>query len=105
VQLCVAFGASVIAPALAIDEAYLRGLGVSEVVPREERPAADAVIDFVSPAGAVSARSDPARVGRLGALIDEHALRVPICEGFNFGQVPEALEAFGDHKQGKLSVV
>ena len=53
----------------------------------------------------MSARDDPGRVARLGALIDEHALRVPICEGFNFGQVPEALDAFREHKQGKLSVV
>ena len=43
----------------------------------------------------------PAEVRRF----DEHSLRVPICEGFSFGQVPEALAAFGDHKQGKLSVV
>ena len=105
VQLCVALGCSVVAPALDIDEAYLRGLGVSEVVARGERPAADAVIDFVSPAAGVSAVADPSAVARLGALIDEHSIRVPICEGFSFGQVPEALEAFGDHKQGKLSVV
>ena len=105
VQLCVALGCSVVAPALDIDEAYLRGLGVSEVVARDERPAADAVIDFVPPAAGVSAMADPSTVARLGALIDEHSLRVPICEGFSFGQVPEALAAFGDHKQGELSVV
>ena len=63
------------------------------------------MIDFVTPPAGVSAVSDPARVARLGALIDEHSLRVPICEGFSFGQVPEALEAFREHKQGKLSVV
>jgi NADPH:quinone reductase-like Zn-dependent oxidoreductase len=105
VQLCVAFGASVVAPALEIDAAYLQGLGVSEVVPRDARPEADHVIDFVSPAAGVSALSDPGRVARLGALIDEHSIRVPICEGFSFGQVPEAMEAFREHKQGKLSVV
>ena len=105
VQLCVALGCTVVAPALEIDAAYLQGLGVAEVVARDERPEADAVIDFVSPPAGVSALSDPARVARLGALIDEHALRVPICEGFSFGQVPDALEAFREHKQGKLSVV
>jgi NADPH:quinone reductase-like Zn-dependent oxidoreductase len=102
VQLCVALGCVVVAPALAIDEAFLRGLGVAEVVPRSERPVADSVIDLVSPP---ALQVDPGAVARLGALIDEHSLRVPICEGFNFGQVPEALEAFRDHKQGKLSVV
>ena len=105
VQLCAALGCAVVAPALEIDEAYLRGLGAAEVVAREERPAADAVLDFVTPPAGVSAMSDPARVARLGALIDEHSIRVPICEGFTFGQIPEALAAFRDHKQGKLSIV
>lgn len=102
IQLCVAAGATVIAPALAIDEAYLKGLGVSEVVAREERPAADHVIDFVRPARGIMAASGS--MARLGELIDAHSIRVPICEAFSFGQVPEALEAFGEHKQGKLSV-
>ena len=77
------------------------------MVPRDERPAADAVIDLVL-AGrrAVDARCPTRRgVARLGALIDEHSLRVPVCEGFSFGQIPEALSAFREHKQGKLSVV
>jgi len=26
------------------------------------------------------------------------------CEAFTFGQIEDALEAFGEHKQGKLSV-
>ena len=102
VQLCVAAGATVIAPALEIDEDYLRGLGVSELVPREERPAADHVIDFVEPAAGIRAASGS--MARLSAVIDEHALRVPICEAFSFGEIPSALLAFQDHKQGKLSV-
>ncbi|MDA0172873.1 hypothetical protein OJ998_27475 [Solirubrobacter taibaiensis] len=120
VQLCVAAGAKVIAPALEIDEAYLRGLGVEDVVAREERPDADAVIDLVAgaPYGprfasplpddtggyGVDASSDPGAVARLGAAIEEHGIRVPICEAFTFGQVELALEALGEHKQGKLSV-
>jgi len=92
----------VIAPALEIDEDYLRGLGVSELVGREERPAADHVIDFVEPAAGIRAASGS--MARLGAVIDEHALRVPICEAFSFGEIPSALQAFQDHKQGKLSV-
>jgi NADPH:quinone reductase-like Zn-dependent oxidoreductase len=103
VQLCVVAGATVIAPALEIDEAYLKALGVSEVVAREERPATDHVIDFVSPARGIMASSGS--MARLGAVIDEQRLRVPICEAFSFGEVPSALEAFGDHKQGKLSIM
>lgn len=105
VQLCIALGCSVVAPALEIDEPFLRGLGVSEVVARDERPAADVVLDFVQPAPGVTAMDDPARVARLGELIDRHSIRVPICEAFSFGEVPSALEAFGDHKQGKLSIM
>jgi NADPH:quinone reductase-like Zn-dependent oxidoreductase len=58
VQLAVLAGAEVIAPALPEDEVYLRGLGVTEVVPRGDDVAAavralrsdgvDAVIDLVS---------------------------------------------------------
>ena len=102
IQLCVAAGATVIAPALAIDEAYLKGLGASEVVSREEHPPADHVIDFVSPARGIMASSGS--VARLAELIDAHAIRVPICEAFSFGQIEDALEAFGEHKQGKLSI-
>ena len=115
VQLCVARGATVIAPALEIDHAYLQGLGVGELVERGEQPAADAVIDlvateafadrYVSSLTGVAAVSDPSAVARLGELIDAHGLKVPICEGFNFGEIPAALSALGEHKQGKLSVV
>ena len=115
VQLCVARGAAVVAPALEIDHAYLQGLGVSELIERGEQPAADAVIDlvgtesfaerYVSSLTGVAAVSDPSAVARLGGLIDEHGLKVPICEGFSFGEIPAALSALGEHKQGKLSVV
>jgi NADPH:quinone reductase-like Zn-dependent oxidoreductase len=102
-QLCVAAGATVVAPALEIDTDYLRGLGVSEVVPRDERPAADHVIDFVSPAPGLRAANGS--MARLGQVIDELSIRVPICEAFTFGQIELALEAFGEHKQGKLSIM
>ena len=69
-------GATVVAPALEIDDAYLHGLGVSELVERGEQPPADAVIDFVgtepfaeryvSPLGGDRAVSDPSAVARLG---------------------------------------
>ena len=103
IQLCVAVGATVIAPALSIDETYLKSLGATDVVEREEHPPADHVIDFVSPARGIMAASGSMK--RLGELIDAHAIRVPICEGFSFGQIGEALAALGEHKQGKLSVV
>jgi NADPH:quinone reductase len=58
VQLAAAAGASVIAPALPEDEEYLRGLGVSDVLPREtdvvasvraHRPdGVDAIVDLVN---------------------------------------------------------
>jgi NADPH:quinone reductase-like Zn-dependent oxidoreductase len=102
VQLCAAKGATVIAPALEIDETYLRGLGVAEVVDRDERPETDHVIDLVSPPRGVGAASGS--MADLGRAIDELQLRVPICEAFSFGEIPAAIEAFGDHKQGKLSV-
>jgi NADPH2:quinone reductase len=131
VQFAAAAGARVIAPALEIDEAYLRDLGAAEVVPRGTAPEADALIDLVSQdaesfaanaanvIGAASspllgigergayiaAVSDPTAVGRLGELIDAQGITVPICEAFSFGQVPEALSALGEHKRGKLSVV
>jgi NADPH:quinone reductase-like Zn-dependent oxidoreductase len=102
VQLCAAKGATVIAPALEIDEAYLTSLGVAEIVNRDERPAADHVIDFVSPPRGIRAASGS--MADLGRAIDELSLRVPICEAFSFGEIPAALEAFGEHKQGKLSI-
>ncbi|MBE2317177.1 hypothetical protein DVA67_014440 [Solirubrobacter sp. CPCC 204708] len=103
VQLCAAAGATVIAPGLAIDEAFLKGLGASAVVPRGERPETDHVIDFVTPAPGIRAASGS--MARLAEVIDAHSIRVPICEAFNFGEVPDALAAFGDHKQGKLSIM
>jgi NADPH:quinone reductase-like Zn-dependent oxidoreductase len=115
VQLCATRGATVIAPALEIDHAFLSGLGVGELVERGAQPPADAVIDlvgteafadrYVSALTGVQAVSDPTAVARLGGLIDEHGLKVPICEGFSFGEIPAALSALSEHKQGKLSVV
>jgi len=100
--LCVAAGATVIAPAFGIDTPYLKGLGASEVLERGAAPEADHVINLVHPP---ALDVDPGAVARLGERIDALGLRVPICEGFSFGEVPYALEAFRDHKQGKLSVV
>jgi NADPH:quinone reductase-like Zn-dependent oxidoreductase len=58
VQLAAKAGATVIAPALAADEEFLRGLGVSEIVPRDGDVAAavrerfpdgvDALLDLVN---------------------------------------------------------
>ena len=131
VQLCAAAGARVIAPALEIDRAYLEGLGAAEVPERGSAPEADALIDLVSmdaeafaanaanvsgkmssplpgigERGAyIAAVSDPTAVARLGELIEAESIKVPICEAFGFGEIPAALSALGEHKQGKLSVV
>ena len=73
-QLAAQAGATVIAPALADDEQYLRGLGVSEVLPREGDVAAavrerfpdgvDALLDLVNyvPGTYEAALKDGARV-------------------------------------------
>jgi NADPH:quinone reductase-like Zn-dependent oxidoreductase len=115
VQLVAGRGAHVIAPALDIDGEYLTRLGAAEIVERDARPEVDVVIDLVGTEGfgpryvsaltGVQAVSDPSAVARLGERIEEHGLQVPICEGFNFGEIPSALSALGEHKQGKLSVV
>ena len=53
----------------------------------------------------VRADSDPDGPARLAERIDALGLRVPLCEGFNFGEIGAALSAMGEHKQGKLSIV
>jgi NADPH2:quinone reductase len=74
VQLAAAAGATVLAPALLEDEDYLRGLGVSDVLPRDADVAAavrerhpdgiDAIIDLVnfSPGSYDAALKDGGRV-------------------------------------------
>jgi NADPH:quinone reductase len=131
VQLASATGAHVIAPALPEDEDYLRGLGVTDVIPRDERPEdVDAILDVVSqapntsglkeggrlasPLGAAGegagrfnlmAISTPANVRRVAELLDSGALRVPIQRSCPVEQAGEALQAFADsHRQGKLGV-
>ncbi len=128
-----------IAPARAIDQEFLLGLGASEVPERGTVPeGVDALIDLVSGDAASFAanaatlragghassaaagdrrergrtatrctprRTRPASPGS-GALIDS----APACacrsaRAFNFGEIPAALAALGEHKQGKLSVV
>jgi NADPH2:quinone reductase len=74
VQLAAQAGATIVAPALPEDDAYLRGLGVTEVLPREGDAAAavrerfpdgvDALLDLVSyaPGAFDAALKDGARV-------------------------------------------
>src|SRR5215218_8418654 len=74
VQLAVKAGATVIAPALPEDEEFLRGLGVSEIVPRESDVAAavrerfpdgvDALLDLINYAAGTydAALKDGARI-------------------------------------------
>jgi NADPH:quinone reductase-like Zn-dependent oxidoreductase len=142
VQLAAKAGATVIAPALPEDEQYLRGLGVSEIVPREGGVAAavrerfpdgvDALLDAVnyapgtydaalkdgariaSPTGAagegpgrtmVMAAPTPENLERLGALLGDGTLRVPVQATYQLAQAPDALAALaGQHTQGKLAI-
>lgn len=142
VQLAAKAGARVIAPALPEDEAYLRDLGVSDVIPRHGDVAAavrelvpdgvDALIDLVnyvpgsydaalkdgarasSPTGAagdgpgrtmVMAAPTPQNLQRLGALLADDTLRVPVQATYDLAQAPEALTALtSEHTQGKLAL-
>jgi NADPH:quinone reductase len=140
VQLAASAGANVIAPALAEDDAYLRDLGVGEILDRNADLAAtvrkshpdgvDAIFDVVSqtpdasllkeggrlasPLGAagegegrinVMAVSSPANLQRLGELLADGALRVPIQRAYPLDQAAEALQALPTtHTQGKLGI-
>jgi NADPH:quinone reductase-like Zn-dependent oxidoreductase len=142
VQLAVEAGAAVIAPALAEDEEFLRGLGVSEIVPRDGDVSAavrerfpdgvDALLDLVnyapgtydaalkdgariaSPTGAagegpgrtmVMAAPTAENLQRLGQLLADGTLRVPVQATYPLDHAPQALTALtGEHTQGKLAI-
>ena len=142
VQLAARAGATIIAPALNEDDEYLRGLGVSELLPRdgdlaelvrERHPdGVDALLDLVSyapgafdgalknnarvasPNGAagegsgrtnVMASPTPENLRRLGALLDDGALRIPVHATYELARAPEALAAAaGTHTQGKVAI-
>jgi len=142
VQLAVKAGATVIAPGLPEDEEFLRGLGVSEIVPRESDVAAavrerfpdgvDALLDLVNyaPGTYDAALKDDARIAsptgaagegpgrtmvmaaptaeslqRLGALLADGTLRIPVQATYPLAQAPEALAALpAEHTQGKLAI-
>ena len=139
VQLAAKAGATVVAPALPEDVEFLRGLGVSEIVPREGDVAAaarqrfpdgvNALLDLVnyapgtydaalkdgariaSPTGAagegpgrtmVMAAPTAENLRRLGALLADGTLRIPVQATFQLAQAPEALA--GTHTQGKVAL-
>jgi NADPH:quinone reductase-like Zn-dependent oxidoreductase len=142
VQLAAKAGATVIAPALPEDEEYLRGLGVSEIVPRDADVAAavrerfpdgvDALLDLVNyaPGTYDAALKDDARIAsptgaagegpgrtmvmaaptvenlqRLGALLTDGTLRIPVQATYPLVQAAEALAALArEHTQGKLAI-
>src|SRR5215217_6670839 len=142
VQLAARAGARILAPALPEDEAFLRELGVSDVVPRDgdiarlvrERvpEGVDALLDLVnyapgtydaalkpearvaSPTGAAgegpgrtNVMATPSRenLERLGALLADRTLRIPVQRTYEFPQAPQALAALaGEHTQGKLAI-
>jgi NADPH2:quinone reductase len=142
VQLAAQAGARVIAPALPEDEAFLRELGVSDILPRDGDIAqlarelvpdgVDALLDLVnyapgtydaalkpgarvaSPTGAAGEGPDrtnvmatPSRenLQRVGALLADGSLRIPVQATYPLAQAPEALTALaGEHTQGKLAI-
>src|SRR4051812_2350887 len=142
VQLAAKAGATVVAPALPEDEDFLRGLGVSAVVPREGDVAAavlerfpdgvDALLDLINytPGSYDAALKDDARIAsptgaagegpgrtmvmaaptaknfqRLGALLADGTLRIPVQATYPLAQAPDALTALtGQHTQGKLAI-
>jgi NADPH:quinone reductase len=142
VQLAAKAGATSVAPALPEDEEYLRGLGVTEVLPRDGDIAAavrerypdgvDALLDLInytpgtydavlkpdarvaSSNGAagegpgrtnVMATPSPENLQRLGALLTDGTLRIPIQATYELAQAPAALSALADeHTQGKLAI-
>jgi NADPH:quinone reductase len=142
VQLAARAGATVVAPALPEDEAYLRELGVSELLPRDGDLAAtagerhpygfDAVLDLVnyapdvpaslvkdggrvaSPTGAagegpgrtmVMAAPTPENLQRLGGLLADGTLRLPVQATYDLAEAPDALTALAtSHTQGKLAI-
>jgi NADPH2:quinone reductase len=142
VQLAAKAGATVIAPALAQDEDYLRDLGAAEVIGREEDVASavrerhgdgvEAVLDLVSyepgafdaalkPEGRVASSNSAAGEGpgrtnvmaapttqnleRLGSLLADGTLRVPLQESHQLERAPAALQALGSqHTVGKLGI-
>ena len=135
-------GARVLAPALAEDEAFLRELGVSDVLPRDGDithlvrdlvpGGVDALLDLVnygpgsydatlkpdarvaSPTGAagegpgrtnVMATPSPENLQRLGALLADGTLHIPVQATYELAQAPKALSALTDqHTQGKRTV-
>ena len=142
VQLAARAGATVVAPALPEDEAYLRELGLSELLPRggdlaatagERHPDGfDAVLDLVnyapdvpatlvkdggrvaSPTGAagegpgrtmVIAAPTPENLQRLGGMLADGTLRLPVQATYDLAEAPDALTALAtSHTQGKLAI-
>ena len=145
VQLAKAAGGTVVAPALAEDEEFLRGLGVDEVLPREGDLVAatrerypngvDALVDLVTPyqptpydgvladGGRVASPTNAAGEGpgrtnvshgailnresleRVGQLLADGTIKVPIQQTYELDQAPDALGALNSgHTQGKLAL-
>jgi NADPH:quinone reductase len=142
VQLAARAGARILAPALHEDAAFLRELGVTDVLPRDGDIAklardvvndgVDALLDLVnytpgtydaalkpgarvaSSTGAAGegpgrtnlmAAPSPGNLQRLGALLTDGTLRIPVQATYELAQAPEALSALtSQHTQGKLAI-
>jgi NADPH:quinone reductase len=142
VQLAARAGATVVVPAFADDERFLRDLGVSELLPRDGDVSAavrerypegvDAVLDLISSApgafdaalkeggrvasplgaagdgpGRANVMATPTRenLERLGYLLADGTLRVPVQATYELAQAPDALGALATmHTRGKLAI-
>ena len=142
VQLAAQTGARILAPGLPEDKAFLREIGVNDVLPRDgdiaqlvrehSSDGADALLDLVnyapgtydaalkpdarvaSPTSAagqgpgrtnVMATPSAENLRRLGALLADGTLRIPVHAGYELAQAPEALAALaGEHTQGKIAL-
>lgn len=143
VQLAKAAGAAVLASGLPEDAAFLRSMGVDEVLPREgdlvaavrerHRDGIDGLVDSVTPGhptpfdgvlapggrvaspshaagegpGRTNVTHAPTREGleRVGALLAEGTIKVPIQQTFRLQAAPEALDVLSEGRtQGKIAL-
>jgi hypothetical protein len=86
VQLAARAGATVVAPALPEDEAYLRELGVSELLPRDGDLAAARDLERATCAGALGHEALEFGYGDVSSrLIRRSACCIPVSRAVGFG--------------------
>ena len=118
VELAAARGAKVVASALHQDEAWIRGLGASEIVDysdlvKSEGRIASTVggadVDMLGQRGVVASNvighADPEAFARLVHMAADGTLSVPITRTFTFDELPQALRLVGEERsRGKFAI-